>query len=155
MYKGILKRDTESWPHYTFSNWVECQMGSMAGGYLVERIVFYRQDKMKELEIQTIHGLLIGVYGPDWEEDTKGRHMSIQLRSNNDFIDTSWVTKTALIEEMLQPGELWRYKGHFVINYDTCIWDDANFTVNGKALSIEEFLRFLAVNVEDIPVYKF
>lgn len=89
--------------------------------------------------------LVIRVYGGDYGQDQSGCFALMELKYGRAGLGTSKRRLFGMIDALLRCAdpEGHRYKGFFVVQYDDEDWDKANFTVNRRPLTREEFLEFL------------
>jgi hypothetical protein len=97
--------------------------------------------------------LVIRLHGPRYGTDATGKLMLVELKFGNACLDWAQQWTFRLMHQLLRDKDpsRERYLGYFVVNYDNLDWSVANFRVNGKPLTVEQFLAFLQGDIEDIP----
>jgi hypothetical protein len=97
--------------------------------------------------------LVIRHYGATYNLDDTGRFMLCELKYGRAPVDYAQRRTFGLLHQLLRTAdpEKQRYLGLYVIHYDHEDWEQANFTVNGMAVSQERFIAFVQGETAGIP----
>ena len=98
--------------------------------------------------------LILKIYGSKWNTDKMGRFMLIELKFDDAWINYAQQETFRSIHHLLRKAdpEAKRYLGYFVIQYSDEDWEQADFRINRKAVTREQFLSFLHFNFDGLII---
>lgn len=110
-----------------FREWLRENMPNGKDGFVVEDL-----------------DLVVRWFGQRYGFDSKGAFMLIDLKFGTSDLGVAQVKTFGLIDEMLRQVDPHqdRYMGFFLVQYDNEDWDLAEFKINYKAVTRQQFMDF-------------
>jgi len=110
-----------------FRDWLRNKMPNGSFGFVVEDL-----------------DLVIRWFGRNYGFDGRGAFMLIDLKFGNKGLDIAQEKTFGLIDALLRAADpdYERYFGFYLIQYSDDDWDEAEFKINFKCVTREQFVKF-------------
>jgi len=92
--------------------------------------------------------LVIRVFGKDFHTDAIGKFILVELKFGAAWIGHAQERVFSLVNSLLRTAdpERKRYLGYYIVQYNNEDWDKADFRINGRNVTREEFDKFTGLD---------